>query len=479
MAAQELLIFDAGENLLGESSCSLFDCLDCDTGVDDLLSDGQHSSQMVSPMASQLMHTFTEDPANFDMCAAEQEPALGFPTQMSLPGEQTAPIPCMAQELELQARELEEQHSMQALESTDEAVVPRVASFMPIIVHNTTRPAVISFTHSSSTAPRETSSKGDSKPKSRSYISSPANLSLVVKNNQVVQSGQGCMQPGAWRGCKKSAWCNRENRHRGLCNSRATIPGAEAYNQNAEPAAEKQQTVAESPAANSSLSAISPVAVTPTAAQIELEDSEPGSCSDLDTHSVYAGLDPPLMVQQQQLQPLVHCHSMSSDEGRLSAGTVETNVDQYLHEEEEQLIDTKPLIPLEMHHKSETDYSEGSDSEEEEEIDEEDDDDISVCSGSTISAGGQSCTVSDMFTSGFDEAYSDGSQLAWGSGGPIRTKHKSNGHGLQKCVNAGFPGQACTACRAQSTPVWRAGPMGPKTLCNACGVRWMKKSKGK
>ena len=66
-----------------------------------------------------------------------------------------------------------------------------------------------------------------------------------------------------------------------------------------------------------------------------------GSCSDLDTHSVYAGLDPPLMVQQQQLQPLVHCHSMSSDEGRLSAGTVETNVDQYLHEEEEQLIDTK------------------------------------------------------------------------------------------------------------------------------------------
>ena len=50
------------------------------------------------------------------MCAAEQEPALGFPTQMSLPGEQTAPIPCMAQELELQARQLEEQHSMQALE---------------------------------------------------------------------------------------------------------------------------------------------------------------------------------------------------------------------------------------------------------------------------------------------------------------------------------------------------------------------------
>ena len=29
----------------------------------------------------------------------------------------------------------------------------------------------------------------------------------------------------------------------------------------------------------------------------------------------------------------------------------------------------------------------------------------------------------------------------------------------------------------QSTPVWRAGPLGPKTLCNACGVRYMKVAK--
>jgi hypothetical protein len=35
-------------------------------------------------------------------------------------------------------------------------------------------------------------------------------------------------------------------------------------------------------------------------------------------------------------------------------------------------------------------------------------------------------------------------------------------------------GHSCTACGAQSTPVWRAGPHGPKTLCNACGVRYMK-----
>ncbi|XP_077247326.1 GATA transcription factor 9-like [Tasmannia lanceolata] len=30
----------------------------------------------------------------------------------------------------------------------------------------------------------------------------------------------------------------------------------------------------------------------------------------------------------------------------------------------------------------------------------------------------------------------------------------------------------CSHCLAQRTPQWRAGPMGPKTLCNACGVRF-------
>lgn len=40
------------------------------------------------------------------------------------------------------------------------------------------------------------------------------------------------------------------------------------------------------------------------------------------------------------------------------------------------------------------------------------------------------------------------------------------------------PGTFCTQCFALSTPVWRAGPFGHKTLCNACGVRWMKHAKG-
>lgn len=32
----------------------------------------------------------------------------------------------------------------------------------------------------------------------------------------------------------------------------------------------------------------------------------------------------------------------------------------------------------------------------------------------------------------------------------------------------------CVNCETRSTPMWRAGPAGPKSLCNACGLRWKK-----
>ncbi|AES80829.1 putative transcription factor C2C2-GATA family [Medicago truncatula] len=35
-----------------------------------------------------------------------------------------------------------------------------------------------------------------------------------------------------------------------------------------------------------------------------------------------------------------------------------------------------------------------------------------------------------------------------------------------------IPTRRCTHCLSQRTPQWRAGPLGPKTLCNACGVRY-------
>ncbi|XP_056173927.1 GATA transcription factor 2-like [Syzygium oleosum] len=36
----------------------------------------------------------------------------------------------------------------------------------------------------------------------------------------------------------------------------------------------------------------------------------------------------------------------------------------------------------------------------------------------------------------------------------------------------GGAGRRCAHCASEKTPQWRTGPLGPKTLCNACGVRY-------
>ncbi|KAK2977707.1 hypothetical protein RJ640_013725 [Escallonia rubra] len=37
--------------------------------------------------------------------------------------------------------------------------------------------------------------------------------------------------------------------------------------------------------------------------------------------------------------------------------------------------------------------------------------------------------------------------------------------------------RSCSDCKTTKTPLWRIGPAGPKTLCNACGIRFRKNRK--
>lgn len=48
-------------------------------------------------------------------------------------------------------------------------------------------------------------------------------------------------------------------------------------------------------------------------------------------------------------------------------------------------------------------------------------------------------------------------------------KHKKT---CSKKAHDGSQPRRCSHCHVQKTPQWRAGPLGPKTLCNACGVRF-------
>ncbi|RAL39723.1 unnamed protein product [Cuscuta campestris] len=42
----------------------------------------------------------------------------------------------------------------------------------------------------------------------------------------------------------------------------------------------------------------------------------------------------------------------------------------------------------------------------------------------------------------------------------------------ESLADSGVSLRRCSHCQVQKTPQWRTGPMGPKTLCNACGVRY-------
>ncbi|BBG98925.1 GATA transcription factor 9 [Prunus dulcis] len=54
----------------------------------------------------------------------------------------------------------------------------------------------------------------------------------------------------------------------------------------------------------------------------------------------------------------------------------------------------------------------------------------------------------------------------------MTTCKKKDGIGGNSNSGSDSSGRKCLHCAAEKTPQWRTGPMGPKTLCNACGVRY-------
>ncbi|KAL8054331.1 hypothetical protein ABFX02_05G130600 [Erythranthe guttata] len=51
-------------------------------------------------------------------------------------------------------------------------------------------------------------------------------------------------------------------------------------------------------------------------------------------------------------------------------------------------------------------------------------------------------------------------------------RYSKKKEGPENSSSAGGEGRRCVHCATDKTPQWRTGPMGPKTLCNACGVRY-------
>ncbi|KAL9540814.1 hypothetical protein MBANPS3_009475 [Mucor bainieri] len=93
----------------------------------------------------------------------------------------------------------------------------------------------------------------------------------------------------------------------------------------------------------------------------------------------------------------------------------------------------------------------------------------------------------DGHNSDMDEfmGYKDDQQQAQGSSnannGGMALSHQDSAERKDKWKrrkkHKGADEYVCSDCGTTSSPEWRKGPMGPKSLCNACGLRWAKKNK--
>ncbi|XP_050373058.1 uncharacterized protein LOC126790757 isoform X2 [Argentina anserina] len=52
--------------------------------------------------------------------------------------------------------------------------------------------------------------------------------------------------------------------------------------------------------------------------------------------------------------------------------------------------------------------------------------------------------------------------------------NQTNNNSDRKAISKVVTGRKCHHCGVEETALWRSGPMGSKTLCNACGLRWYK-----
>lgn len=87
--------------------------------------------------------------------------------------------------------------------------------------------------------------------------------------------------------------------------------------------------------------------------------------------------------------------------------------------------------------------------------------------GSLSSTELSTTSSSSCSTSGFN------SVIQRTEGQPAEKRPKKKAAGQPGGLTGGSPFQRrCSHCQVQKTPQWRAGPLGAKTLCNACGVRY-------
>ncbi|XP_028758057.1 GATA transcription factor 18-like [Neltuma alba] len=96
-----------------------------------------------------------------------------------------------------------------------------------------------------------------------------------------------------------------------------------------------------------------------------------------------------------------------------------------------------------------------------------DNNDASMFNNTTASSTTKMVTPSHPFDDKRRAHHNDGSSTSSGTPRSLRPR---------RAPEANCDRRICTNynCRTRNTPMWRRGPLGPKTLCNACGIQYKK-----
>lgn len=225
------------------------------------------------------------------------------------------------------------------------------------------------------------------------------------------------MAPGNWRGCLKSSECDREARHRGICNHKCLVPAPPG--------------VCTDPP--------SPRDGGPATTK------RPRLASTARTTSRTASPDPPATVDD------------DSDGDTMTPGTSHTKAMASWHREDG-VVDMPTADDDVSNHSSEADAT------------------VSVALDEPFACFP---TIREPWPQHRARLEALGLQHGVDHKSHLRKRFPSLATGFDPSDPGAIGQRQCTACSKQSTPVWRAGPTGPKSLCNACGVRHLKNFKRK
>lgn len=272
-------------------------------------------------------------------------------------------------------------------------------------------------------------------------------LAVALLNLQCLHAGASMYYANAWRGCANDAWCTMEPDHVGLCNMKAQVPSPGAYMQ------EELDAVALKTLDGSWMD------MPMSKAANDLAESVKGQ-------SLEESLNASHMVVRRQSSRRKAKRKVDEDDGYVfgssddSVVSGEVQLQQVALHEDAAVLKSKKQKQVVRTGRGRKELVKDTRTKQ-----------IPIISTRSKRASAANSYVN---LTAQQQKSRKGGRVATRKAPQVWIKGEVKDPRTGEMIQDVPPGVFCTQCTATTTPVWRAGPFGHKTLCNACGVRWMK-----